>query len=185
MQLSFCRNVRGVGRNGRVKQTKVMANAVNLNFSLPTLLVSGYTQQFAYILRMRRLLILVITCLRDIAKIIYGVIRGVAINVVYMVNRPCASHVAPCQSMRGVFDAKQLHRPVAQFSFTACNRANNASLSLPRFPNENSSACIVIKNLTDMFCGNIGFAHAVAPFKQWCEKLTGGRQSSVSAPILT
>ena len=93
------------------------------------------------------------------SKIAQAIVRFITINVVNQPVGPYTMHNQPCKSMRFVNASIDAHGNIPLVVNTSGNIASFNCPTWPNFPNQHASFSAVFKYFSQLFCGNIGFAH--------------------------
>jgi len=144
-----------------VKAAEVLEFAIDANMCLPFCLKPAHARIARRIVSLLSsvLDVLRISCFAQISKPIVG---ALAIDVVDLIGRPFTSHVQPREPVNSVADAVEIASYVAcRFIEPASDRPGWFSTTTCLKAREHPSFWIVVKQLTQTFCGYNGLSHEV------------------------
>jgi hypothetical protein len=158
MKHALCCQVRGVGLLWRVKVANVGLFSVQLNPCLKPAITRPDAKNAKFVARSRAFLVLQIHASRYVAQVCNSIICAITINVVNIGFGPLCVHVQPRKAVRQKFCIAGSNDNVPKLIDAAHLRA--FFTSAPRFaPRKKSRFWIVVQQLTQALCGNIGLSH--------------------------
>lgn len=145
---------------------------VNSYLGLPSFSVTRSAQQAASVVATCKYSVLLIAVLWHVAKIVERIVVFETVDMIYLMLRPRAGHVKPCQTVCVIKSRAYLYSYVA-FLRNCASRSSFFSVTAPSYaPGKKSGSLIVTEYFEQKFVcqRNIGFVHAFVLLRQWCEK---------------
>jgi len=141
-------------RFGRIKAAFADAFSVYHKLHAPFILMRRHTQQANFVGFSSAAHVLQIFRSRHFSKIGKTIVLLVAVFMVNMAKRKCASHVQPRQTMRKSFLIVDCDSPIAHICWTARAFADKIRPRFMRNPNKLARIGVVTKDRSDMVNGN-------------------------------
>lgn len=150
---------------GGVKPTNQRIYTVCANSSAPTFTTFKFrnTQKTAsFIARVCSFLILNVACCRNITKIVKRIVARIAVDMVYIANRPAASYIKPRQSVNVIAPFVDTNNRVS-FGFSVpSNRPWNNFTARFNAPSKLPCFGIVVQQRTQLVKCDFGVSHAIS-----------------------
>ena len=174
---SLCNQVGGVGKFWRAVMTKrsILSVEAYLCYPFTFLLRVRDTQKPRLAVDTRLSSVLSVDRIRDVSQVWKRIVARIAVNVVNLLFRKTASHVKPRQPVSKMTCRIKLNAPSGCVSATG-NISRLHSATNGKQPSKNSGIRVVMQDFAQSFLRqwDNGFAHAVAPPKQWFGKWLHG-----------
>jgi hypothetical protein len=132
------------------KTAFAVSNPVCHNLHSPFTLVRTYAKKTNFVGFGRRPHILKVLRPRNFAQVAKTIVAFITVYVVDMLRWPTPRNMRPSKPVRQLFSVAYGNRPIACNVFRPGYCTYEIRPPMVRFPFENTSACIVIKNATKM-----------------------------------
>jgi len=156
---AFRSQIGRMGKLGRWKRSKVAANAVNYDARLESSFDFSYAHKSSFAVRSNAELILLIERVCRFSQISDPVVLPNSIDVVYLINRPSASHVEPCEAMRKMFSTFNSYLQVAFGTWRSCNVTDLNAICASSQTRKNASLRIVSEKFAQALRSKIDSSH--------------------------